>query len=360
MSDKFIRSRHPRTQIERIIGLDDHEALESMLRDGNVDINEISQRTGDTPLVCAIKHHSFRICQLLLACKGINPNVVDHRGHTPLHHAQALSRDSVGFMKILLEHGADPEMTYDETGNSLLHLAVIGHGSDGKRLISPNNLRSEVTANEHVITPNQDQVYLLMEFRANVNACNTNLATPLHIAARANNLTVVDLLFVNGTDLEAPNIVGGSPLHNACREGTARIVEYLIHKGSSMCARTVDGDTPLHQAIRANNLDTIAVLIKAGADTRVKNNWGYIPGKQKCLPETKVFLARQIDDAKICAVEDELAAMRVHPTPLTEKERRIANILRMMMGTDEPNPDETNFLMPAYADVWRKMQQGST
>ena len=47
------------------------------------------------------------------------------------------------------------------------------------------------------------------------------------------------------------------------------------------------------------------------------------------------------------------------PTPLTEKERDIARILRMMMGSDTDHDECTTYMAPEYAAVWEKMKNGS-
>jgi len=43
----------------------------------------------------------------LLLEHGADPNVQDDEGETPLHHAAAW-RDNVDIVRLLLEHGADP------------------------------------------------------------------------------------------------------------------------------------------------------------------------------------------------------------------------------------------------------------
>ena len=49
------------------------------------------------------------------------------------------------------------------------------------------------------------------------------------------------------------------------------------------------------------------------------------------------------------------------PTPLTEKERDIADFLRMMMASSSSHGPECEMhLCAEYAAVWDKMQKGST
>jgi len=139
------------------------------------------------------------------------------------------------------------------------------------------------------------QVKLLLQKGVDVDPRNQHSATPLHVAAKYNNLSLVNLLVAHGADLEAMNLHGATPLHNACREGSPEIVSYLIHNGSNINAMTRDQDTPLHQAVHKNKIDNMVILILAGANTDIKNWRGEKARKIKCLPETKKAYADALE-----------------------------------------------------------------
>ena len=56
--------------------------------------------------------------------------------------------------------------------------------------------------------------------------------TPLHYAAHAGNLAVVQFLISNGADVNAANVSGGTPLFAALEKDRSRIAEYLLNFGA--------------------------------------------------------------------------------------------------------------------------------
>jgi ankyrin repeat protein len=133
----------------------------------------------------------------------------------------------------------------------------------------------------------------LLRNGADVNTRNYDKATPLHVAARTGNTTLVLLLFAQGCNLHAENMHGSTALHNAAREGSKSIVSFLIAHGCLINQLTDDGDTPLHQAVRKNNPENVRVLILAGADVNIKNYRGEKPRRVGCFKSTK----KTFDDA---------------------------------------------------------------
>jgi ankyrin repeat protein len=69
--------------------------------------------------------------RLVIDC-GIDPNIQDDEGWTPLHNAA--SNDYLNVVKLLLEHGADPNIQ-DNDGETPLHSAVKGCHVDVVRVL---------------------------------------------------------------------------------------------------------------------------------------------------------------------------------------------------------------------------------
>jgi len=72
-----------------------------------------------------------RVKQLVIDC-GIDPNIQDVNGWTPLHHAAWEGHLNV--VKLLLEHGANPNVQ-DNDGETPLHSAVKGCHVDVARVL---------------------------------------------------------------------------------------------------------------------------------------------------------------------------------------------------------------------------------
>ena len=68
-----------------------------------------------------------------------------------------------------------------------------------------------------------------------------------------------------------------TPLHIASYNGYLSIVEYLISKGADINAKDDDGNTPLHTASSNGHLPIVEYLISKGADINAKTKDGYTP-----------------------------------------------------------------------------------
>lgn len=88
---------------------------------------------------------------------------------------------------------------------------------------------------------------LVLTYRADVTLADAIGSTPLHYAARAGNLAVVQFLIDNGADVHAENIMGQTPLYSALERKRVRIAKILKDYG----ARELDEDATieLHASI---------------------------------------------------------------------------------------------------------------
>ena len=196
-------------------------------------------------------------------------------------------QDWIGCGELLAQTSSNSDVTkraIDEwfnSGGELLHKAIV----------YSSKLEDPLKVSE---TESFSLVCLLLKQGVKVDVRNANQATPLHVAARSDNLKLVCLLVANEAKLEAKNKHNATPLHNASREGSSDIVSFLIHSGSEIDAQTDDGDTPLHQAMRKDKVDNVRILVSAGANKRIKNRTGYRAGKLQCEPGTKLAYTRAV------------------------------------------------------------------
>jgi len=150
---------------------------------------------------------------------GVNPNIRDKNGKTPLH--KAASGGHVAVAKLLLEHGAD------------------------------------------------------IHARDNANW------TPLHFAASKGHAEVLKLLLKHGADPNIQNKNGETPLYKAASEGHVDVVALLLERGADPNIQNKNGETPLHTAAswgRYGGLENLArLLLEHGADPTVKDRDGKTP-----------------------------------------------------------------------------------
>ena len=105
-------------------------------------------------------------------------------------------------------------------------------------------------------------IRMLMEHGADPNTCNEKNDTPLHVACRSGNLDVVRLLMEHGADLLARNEENDTPLHRAALNGNTNIILCLIDDFKCCPAiKGSDGTTILHQACSAGHVELAEVLL---------------------------------------------------------------------------------------------------
>lgn len=68
--------------------------------------------------------------------------------------------------------------------------------------------------------------------------------------------------------------LGNTLFHSA---ESREMVDLLKDYGLDVNAKNFFGNTPLHKAVEEDNSDMVIYLVQAGADTKIKNNKGFIP-----------------------------------------------------------------------------------
>ncbi len=220
-------------------------------------------------------------CVRELLKRGMNPNIKDRRGWTPLHYAVKAGHYDIVWL--LLDYGANPNTRVgDGTGVTPLHLAVRNQNYDIAKLLlnagAKPDARDELgksPLHEAASSGNFLITHLLIERGANVNAVDVDGRTPLHEAVielspkepkekRLERRGVVALLLKYGAD---PNIKDKyyfrTPLHYAALNGDVDVVKELLERGADPTIRDSKGKTPLDLAREARHHEVVQVLASA-------------------------------------------------------------------------------------------------
>lgn len=91
------------------------------------------------------------------------------------------------------------------------------------------------------------------------------LSAALNAAAEQGQLTMIELMLVDGVDIDAIEDDGGTLLHWAARQGHLDAVELLIERGATINIRDTAGKTPLHEAMEWGHAE-VADLLRRHAD----------------------------------------------------------------------------------------------
>ena len=195
-----------------------------------------------TPLFVAATCGNVEILRFLVE-NGANVNVTEDFGLTPLMAAvENQFLDSVTF---LIDQGADVNLQ-DSSDLTVLHYATE---------VSIDPLSCLI-------------VKQLINCGANINAVtNDDKLTPLMLACKNKNVSVVNCLLQNGANVALTSDNGWTALHFVVDEfnDSSEILRSLLNYGADVNARSIHNETPLMVASRSRDVETVTLLIEQGA-----------------------------------------------------------------------------------------------
>ncbi|KAF5281785.1 hypothetical protein FQR65_LT14532 [Abscondita terminalis] len=218
-----------------------------------------------------------------------------------------------------------------------------------------------------VIHKRKEIVDLLLSLGAKVNARNTSLSTPLHLACKIHsNVPIIEKLLQHGAIPDLANEDGDTPLHYALKANipdAARL--FLPKKRQEMLlstqtgdysrpidlnGRNVDGETPLMLAIQQDQMSLARELLRSHVDVIVPDNKLYT-----CLhyaaQQKDVFVIRELIYRH--AYVNERNEEGDTPLVVALKLGRTAEVVRVLManGADVNVSDCLH-----YAVTWGRVQ----
>jgi ankyrin repeat protein len=252
-----------------------------------------------TPLHLAVAEHEEPLVRLLLE-HGADPDLKDHGGHTPLHIAAMYGHDDL--MDPLLE--SDPEIDLrDDYGRTPLLLvaresgsleaarALLEHGADVNAL----DRFGAHSLNLAAWRAFEDVVDLLLDYGSELDPGGRGLGVLTEYAAQGALERLFGELFAAGADLGGRTSNGGSLLHAAAEGGSRAIVGSLLDRGFDPMEVDRYGWTPLHYAAERGREEVSAVLLDRGADADAVSLGGHTP-----LSVTETY--GQADEARLLTV----------------------------------------------------------
>lgn len=193
-------------------------------------------------LHCAIRKADLSALRNLLTEPDLRLDT-SYGGATALQLAVRL--DSEEICGILLSSGASPNVSADQDDNTLLHQAVR---------------RNQVGL-----------VRVLLEAGADTEASNGDGLTPLSCAAELGLFDVARQLVEAGCNLNRADMKGRSPLISAVLHGHLQIVELLVEAKCDLLSRDNERKNALMVATQANEIDIVRFLISSGR--RCSSSW---------------------------------------------------------------------------------------
>ncbi|XP_052562210.1 uncharacterized protein LOC120413312 isoform X2 [Culex pipiens pallens] len=276
-----------------------HIKIVKRLLNLSANVNSATEENGQTALHMASEMGYISIVQLLLY-KGAQVNSASkHSGITPLH--LAAQKGFAEIVSLLLTKGAAIDRATTVYGQTALHFASSKGYLETVRILTKHrgnvNIKTQKKSTPlHLATRNGhfDVARLLLEkgadpnnttekgqksfiekafdfFKNNLGNVNEEIIeegwTPLHSAAKNNDVKIAIMLLENGADIESTDALEElTPLLVATKEGHFEMVKTLVSKGANVNFVSSDkGWTALHWAAFENFKKIVGLLLKNGA-----------------------------------------------------------------------------------------------
>ena len=126
----------------------------------------------------------------------------------------------------------------------------------------------------------QEQVRLLLQQGADVNAAHGDGMSGLHWAAERGDPAMAEMLVYAGANVNAVTRIGQyTPVHVASAAGRGPVIEVLLERGAKVAATTTpSGVTALHLAAASGSTEAVTALLDRGADIDARERaWGQTP-----------------------------------------------------------------------------------
>lgn len=223
-----------------------------LLVDNGADIHAKND-DGQTPIFWALNPNCISVAKLLIE-KGADVTMKDSRGATPFHNA--CQRGSVQMAQLHLKHGADLHAMDDGGWTPLIYASFAHRGADIVKFLLEQGAKVNVK-------PPKGAEY----FRS-----------ALHCAVAGGSLDAAKLLVDHGADIDALDSEGATPLLTAVARGRMDIAEYLVEKGCDLDAKdTFLSRSPLHGAAIMGHSELASLMIDKGADVLVTDRKNKTP-----------------------------------------------------------------------------------
>ncbi|KAM9339302.1 uncharacterized protein asb2a.1 [Symphorus nematophorus] len=234
----------------------------------------INKRTdrGESALMVAVGKDQLGCAQLLLE-NGADPDMTNYDRETPLY--RACERSSPAMVALLLNHGVAVNTQCLQGWTALQEAAGRNNVEICEMLLKAGAKHNQT--NIYGITPlftaaqsgQLNTLRLLIKHGADINSQAADGATGLYEAAKNGHEDVVELLLSQNADANKPGKTGLLPLHIAAQRGSDTIVSMLIPATSKARVRRA-GISPLHVAAERTRDDVLESLIEAGFDVNAQ------------------------------------------------------------------------------------------
>ncbi|CAH1367447.1 unnamed protein product [Tenebrio molitor] len=222
-----------------------------------------------------------------LLMKGVSPDSCNEDGLTALH--QCCIDNNEAMLLLLLEYNANVNAEDSEKWTPLHAAATCGHLKLVRILISrgANLLAVNADGNMPYDICEDEAALDYIEGEMAKRGVTQQLIDDTRAATEKQMLVDMKKIVANGGDLEAYDSQGATPLHIAAANGYLSVVEFLLEHSVRKDVRDKDDWQPSHAAACWGHLEVLELLAQAGADLNAKNKHDETPADICEDPEIK-------------------------------------------------------------------------
>ena len=257
-----------------------HSGIAKYLLENNAS-TKVQDITGATPLHEAVRYGHADIAKMLLDA-GADVNAEDNLGKTPVMLIMPAEKQKELY-SLLIAYKADM-MRKDTYGDTVLHTATMT-ALPADQLGMLVNAGAVVNArNKDGVTPlslaieknNTDHVKFYAEHGADINSEDKSGHTPLSLAL-AGSESMLEMI-VNRSNVMSLDSAGNTPLHVAVMSNASlQKIQYILSLMDNVNARNSDGNSVLYLAVLSNRQKLGELLLAKDADIFSTNNKNYSP-----------------------------------------------------------------------------------
>lgn len=200
------------------------------------------------------------------AASGVEVDVRDQDGKTPLHWAVADDPNQTALAPLILEAWAEHSGEMIERSDPAPREKAVDLLLDRGASLEARDDKEETPLLSAIGWGREEAARKLIARSADVNAESLYGRTPLWLAACGGRNALLELLLENGASIAGR--AGAAALHIACHHGHADTARLIITKGVDANAehRSNDQTRALHAAAFMGHLDVVRLLLEHGAE----------------------------------------------------------------------------------------------
>jgi ankyrin repeat protein len=329
------------------------------IREGNTEIAEfLLSKKADIAVVNKADENAVQIA-VLEQRKAILPLLVgDKSTLPPLHLALELADNTL--LKRLLDNLANDVKTTKEFSESSSSSTSSSSSSSSNSVAESAHWVSLEAVNKQGKTAfyvavekgNVAAAKLLLEKAANPTVVfDEEQATVLQVAVERNDSAMLKFLLQTSAValINKPNIAGNTPLHLAAKLGQDSLVPILLEAGASHKLKNLQGESPVKLAKQQNKIQT-AHLIQQIAEAQIQAKLNNAEKLQQRVTELEAVLAREVKEREAALARE-------------AKERNELRVLYSTLGmallsfsTHGKTVDEMEYLPEVFSNLEARLQ----